>query len=419
MMTFNRFGNRLRGGISVILLSASGAAFGNESPASPPLPQISVAPVISERITEWDEYTGRLQAPVNVVLMPRVSGYVTEVAYREGDMVHQGDVLFRIDDRLFRAEVERLEAQQVSLQSQLKLAESEFVRAKRLNATKAISADVFDNRQAGLQQARAELDALKASLKHARLQLSFTEVVSPIDGRVSHAQVTQGNYVTSGQSELTTIVSTEQMYAYFDVDEQTYLNYVRNHLLRVSDTTGSSPVMMALSGDAGFSYQGHIDFVNNTVNQQTGSIRMRATFENEAQVLMPGLFARLRLVASKPYDAILIDEKAVGTDLNRKYVLKLDDANVVTYQPVTLGEKVAGLRVVQSGLTAADRIVVSGLQKIRPSMQVSPKIVDMATTEQLADIHRLQQWGTEESYVENSSGEGSHVLTARQPTDAQ
>ncbi|UIP29009.1 MULTISPECIES: efflux RND transporter periplasmic adaptor subunit [Photobacterium] len=410
----NVFRKQLLTGTSVFLLSASGTAFGNDSPASPPLPAISVATVLSERIIEWDEYTGRLQAPETVVLKPRVSGYVTEVAYREGDLVHQGDVLFSIDDRLFRAEVERLEAQQASLQSQLKLAESEFVRAKRLNATKAISADVYDNRQAALQQARAELDALKASLKHARLQLSFTQVVSPIDGRVSHAQVTQGNYVTSGQSELTTIVSTEQMYAWFDVDEQTYLNYVRNHLVRVTETPDSSPVMMALSGDADYSYQGHIDFINNTVNQQTGSIRMRATFENKAQMLMPGLFARLRLIASKPYDAILIDEKAVGTDLNRKYVLKLDDANVVTYQPVTLGEKVAGLRVVQSGLTSEDRIVVSGLQKIRPSMQVAPKVVEMATTEQLADIHRLQQWHTEDNSVE-----GSGVLTARQSTDAQ
>ncbi|MCG2836083.1 efflux RND transporter periplasmic adaptor subunit [Photobacterium sp. WH77] len=410
----NVFRKQLLGGMSVFLVSASGTAIGNESPASPPLPAINVATVLSERITEWDEYTGRLQAPETVVLKPRVSGYVTEVAYREGDLVHQGDVLFSIDDRLFRAEVERLEAQQASLQSQLKLAESEFVRAKRLNATKAISADVYDNRQAALQQARAELDALKASLKHARLQLSFTKVVSPIDGRVSHAQVTQGNYVTSGQSELTTIVSTEQMYAWFDVDEQTYLNYVRNHLVRVSETRDSSPVMMALSGDAGFSYQGHIDFINNSVNQQTGSIRMRATFENKAQMLMPGLFARLRLIASKPYDAILIDEKAVGTDLNRKYVLKLDDANVVTYQPVTLGEKVAGLRVVQSGLTTEDRIVVSGLQKIRPSMQVAPKVVEMATTEQLADIHRYQQWHTEDNSVEASG-----VLTARQSTDAQ
>ncbi|WP_205576819.1 efflux RND transporter periplasmic adaptor subunit [Photobacterium salinisoli] len=410
----NVFRQRLLGGMSVFLVSASGAAFSNESPTSPPLPVISVATVLSERITEWDEYTGRLQAPETVVLKPRVSGYVTEVAYREGDLVQEGDVLFSIDDRLFRAEVERLEAQQASLQSQLKLAESEFVRAKRLNATKAISADVYDNRQAALQQARAELDALKASLKHARLQLSFTEVVSPIDGRVSHAQVTQGNYVTSGQSELTTIVSTEQMYAWFDVDEQTYLNYVRNHLVRVSETSDSSPVSMALSGDDGYAFQGHIDFINNTVNQQTGSIRMRASFENKDQVLMPGLFARLRLIASKPYDAILIDEKAVGTDLNRKYVLKLDDANVVTYQPVTLGEKVAGLRVVQSGLTAQDRIVVSGLQKIRPSMQVAPKTVEMATTEQLADIHRFQQWHTEDSAVEEI-----HVLTARQPTDAQ
>ncbi|NAX46042.1 efflux RND transporter periplasmic adaptor subunit [Photobacterium halotolerans] len=410
----NVFRKQLLVGMSVFLVSASGTAFGNESPASPPLPAISVATVLSERITEWDEYTGRLQAPETVVLKPRVSGYVTEVAYREGDLVHQGDVLFSIDDRLFRAEVERLEAQQASLQSQLKLAESEFVRARRLNATKAISADVYDNRQAALQQARAELDALKASLKHARLQLSFTQVVSPIDGRVSHAQVTQGNYVTSGQSELTTIVSTEQMYAWFDVDEQTYLNYVRNRLVRVSATRDSSPVMMALSGDAGYAYQGHIDFINNSVNQQTGSIRMRATFENNAQMLMPGLFARLRLIASKPYDAILIDEKAVGTDLNRKYVLKLDDANVVTYQPVTLGEKVAGLRVVQSGLTPEDRIVVSGLQKIRPSMQVAPKVVEMATTEQLADIHRYQQWHTEDS-----SAEGSSVLTARQSTDAQ
>lgn len=377
--------------ISALLLAACGAADGSSPAQKPVSPAISVAQVVSERITEWDEYTGRLQAPESVTLQPRVSGYVESIRFREGALVKQGQILFKVDDRSFVAEVERLQAEKLRAESTVLLAKGEFERGKKLVQQNAISTELQDNRATRYQQAQAELSAINASLKMAQLQLSYTEVTSPVDGKISIARVTKGNYVTAGQTVLTTIVSTNQMYAYFDVDEQTYLRYSRLHLIGDQSAQKSTPIFMALAGEEDFSFQGNIDFVNNRVNETTGSIRLRATFANHDNRLVPGLFARLKMSGSAPYEGILIDDKAIATDLNRQFVLKLNDENRLEYQPITLGEKILGLRIIKSGLTASDKIVINGLHKVRNNMEITPKEVPMATQEQLAMLKKTQK----------------------------
>jgi membrane fusion protein, multidrug efflux system len=380
--------------VAALVLAACGNPEAASQAQAPAAPQVSVAQVVVERITEWDEFTGRLQAPQTVNLVPRVSGYIDQVHFSEGALVEKGDLLLQIDARPFAADVARLSAELQSAQSAAELAASEYQRAQRLLAQRAISVEVLDNRQARKQQTAAAVAAVKAALERAELDLSYTRITAPISGRVSFAQVTVGNYVTAGQSQLTSLVSTDKMYAYFDVDEQSYLKYTRlaQQGQRANTRDGSAnPVYLALADDSAFSHIGHIDFVDNRIDAQTGTIRLRASFANQDNQLLPGLFARLRLAGSASYDGVLIDEKAIGTDLNNKYVLLVNDSNQLEYRAVELGEKVDGLRIVSKGLAAADRIVVNGLQRVRPSMQIEPKLVAMASAAQLAALKDAQQ----------------------------
>lgn len=382
------------GSVAAIVLAACGNPETAEQAQAPAAPQVSVAQVVYERITEWDEFTGRLQAPETVNLVPRVSGYIEEVNFSEGALVKKGDLLFRIDPRPFAAEVTRLKAELQSAQSAADLAESDFHRAEKLSSARAISAELLDSRLARKQQTAATVASVKAALERAVLDLSYTRIIAPISGRVSYAMVTTGNYVTAGQSQLTSLVSTDKMYAYFDVDEQSYLKYARlAQAGKRADTRDATanPVYMALADDTAFSHTGSIDFVDNSVNQQTGTIRIRASFSNSDNSLLPGLFARIRLVSSASYDGVLIDEKAVGTDLNNKYVLVVNAENQLEYRAVQLGEKLNGLRIVRSGLAAKDRIVVNGLQRVMPNMRIEPRLVEMSSAEQLAAIRAAQQ----------------------------
>jgi membrane fusion protein, multidrug efflux system len=359
-----------------------------------PAPQVSVAQVVSERITEWDEFTGRLQAPQTVELIPRVSGYVDQVLFKAGALVKAGDVLFTIDERPFVAEVARLQAELQSAQSAAELAELEFNRAQRLFAQRAVSGESLDNRKARKLQTAATVSALKAALERAELDVSYTRVTAPISGRVSYAKVTAGNHVTAGLTQLTSLVSTDKMYAYFDVDEQTYLKYVRlQQEGKRADTrnTQANPVYMALADSNNFSYIGHIDSVDNRIDPTSGTMRLRASFPNQNNQLLPGLFAKLRLAGSATYDGILIDEKSIGTDLGNKFVLVVNAKNELEYRAIELGEKLNGLRIVNKGLTSTDRIVVNGLQRVRPNMQITPQLVEMATASQLTTLKETQQ----------------------------
>lgn len=394
MRTKHIFKNLVLGSIASLVLVACGNPEVTSQAGAPAAPQVSVAEVVHERITEWDEFTGRLEAPQTVSLVPRVSGYIEQVNFIEGTLVTEGDLLFQIDSRPFAAEVARLKAELESALSAQTLAANDHLRAERLVSQRAISAEMFESRLARKQQTAATVASVKAALMRAELDLAYTRVTAPISGRVSYAEVTAGNYVTAGQSQLTSLVSTEKMYAYFDVDEQTYLKYAQltSEGKRVdARDSNANPVYMALATDNTYNHRGQVDFVDNRINGQTGTIRIRASFANQNNQLVPGLFARIKLVGSDSYEGILIDDKAIGTDLNNKFVLLVNASNQLEYRAVQLGEKVNGLRVVRSGLAANDRIVVNGLQRVMPNMLIDPKLVEMATAEQLASLRDTQQ----------------------------
>jgi len=384
----------LLGGIAALVLAACSNPEAAEETAAPAPPQVSVAQVVHERITEWDEFTGRLQAPQTVQLIPRVSGYIEEVHFNEGALVDKGDLLVQIDPKPFATEVARLKAELQSAQSAAVQAEKEYRRAEKLSSQRAISAELLDSRLARKQQTAATVASVEAALERAELDLSYTRITAPISGRVSYAQVTAGNFVSAGQSQITSLVSTEKMYAYFDVDEQSYLKYARlaetGKRADIRDST-SNPVYMALANDSNYQHVGRVDFVDNRIDAQTGTIRVRASFPNDDNDLLPGLFARIRLVGSDSYEGILIDEKAVGTDLNNKFVLVVNSNNELEYRAIELGEKVNGLRIVTEGLTPKDKIVVNGLQRVRANMKVDPQLVPMASSEQLVRLRKVQQ----------------------------
>lgn len=377
--------------VAAFVLSACGEQTAQQGPA-PSVPMVDVAQVLHERVTEWDEFTGRLQAPESVTLIPRVSGYIDSVNFKEGALVKKGEVLFRIDPSVFEVEVARLKADLASALSAEQLATNDFERAHKLFDQKAVSAELLDTRESNKRQTAAAVASVKAALMRAELDLAYTQVQAPIDGRVSYANVTAGNYVTAGQSVLTSLVSTASMYAYFDVDEQTYLKYVKltAEKKRNDPRAGDNPVYMALANERDYQHIGMVDFVDNAMDKQTGTIRVRASFDNEDNSLLPGLFARLRTAGSGAYEGILIDDKAVGTDLNNKFVLVVGADGLVEYRGVTLGEKVQGLRIVTQGLMAEDKIVVNGMQRVRPKMQIDPHMVEMVDSDKLEALRQAQ-----------------------------
>ncbi|MCO2090298.1 multidrug efflux RND transporter periplasmic adaptor subunit MexE [Pseudomonas aeruginosa] len=359
---------------AVLVLSACGKA--PETTQGMAAPKVSVAEVIEQPLNEWDEFTGRLEAPESVELRPRVSGYIDRVAFHEGALVKKGDLLFQIDPRPFEAEVKRLEAQ---------------LQQARAAQARAISAELADARTTAALASWAAVAATQAQLDAARLNLSFTRITAPIDGRVSRAEVTAGNLVNSGETLLTTLVSTDKVYAYFDADERVFLKYVELARQAGRDTRSESPVYLGLSSEDGNPHLGRLDFLDNQVNPRTGTIRGRAVFDNAKGEFTPGLYVRLKLVGSKTYAATLIKDEAVGTDLGKKFVLVLDGDNKTVYRTVEMGPKLEGLRIVRSGLSKGDRIVVNGLQRVRPGMQVDPQKVEMASADTLATLARLRQ----------------------------
>ena len=367
----------------LLLLAAAGCTRTAAQPGAPPPPKVTVAEVLFEDVTEWDEFTGRLEAVNTVAVRPRVSGYVSGVRFREGALVNRGDLLFQIDPRPFQAEVDRLTAELTRARATVQRASSEAQRADRLTAQDAMSREESDRRLSFAQEATAQVEAVAAALRAAELNLEFTRVTSPIDGRVGRAIATEGNLVSTGPGEatlLTTVVSLDPIYASFDVDEQSFLRYgnLASEGKRASARQSGLPIRMALAGDQDFPHDGKMNFLDNQVDPDTGTIRARAVFANPAHGLTPGLFVRLRLPGTAAYDGALVRDAAVGTDLDKRYVLVVSKDQTVEYRTVTLGPAVGPLRVVRQGLSAGELVVVNGLQRVRPGMKIDPVLAAMA-----------------------------------------
>ncbi len=373
--------------LALIVISACGQ--GPAVTAAPAAAKVTVAKVLEQPVNEWDEFTGRLEAPETVEIRPRVSGQIDKVAFADGALVKKGDVLFQIDPRPFLSEVHRLEAQLQQARAALTRTGNEAQRGQRLLSSNAISAELADTRTTTAQEAKAGVDAIQAQLDLAKLNLSFTQVTSPITGRVSRAEITAGNIVTADVTPLTSVVSTDKVYAYFDADERVFLKY--NDLARKGKRGQTTPVFMGLSNEEGNSHQGQMNFVDNQVNPKTGTIRGRAVFDNADGQFTPGLYARLKLVGSGTYNAVLINDEAVGTDLGKKFVLVMGKDNKPEYRNVELGPKLEGLRIVRTGLTKDDTIVIKGLQRIRPGSPVDPETAQMASPETLAALNKQRQ----------------------------
>jgi len=367
---------------SVTLAACAAPAAQAPPPEAPP---VTAARALARDVTEWNEFTGRLEAVHNVDVRPRVSGLVASVQFTEGAVVQRGDVLFEIDPRPFQAEVDRLRADLARAQAAFARTSAERDRARRLSAENAISAEEHDRRFSSAAEAEAQVSAVEAGLRAAELQLEFTKVVAPIDGRVGRAIVTEGNLVSSGPGEatlLTTLVSLDPIYASFEVDEQSFLAFQKAASgARTGGAAGGwGEIRMALGSDEEFPRKGRLQFLDNQLDTTTGTIRVRAVFANGDGGLTPGLFVRLRLSGGKPYPAVLIQDQAVGTDLDKRFVYVIGEDQAVAYRAVTLGPVVEGLRVVRSGLAPDEVVLVNGLQRVRPGTKVNAALQPMDTT---------------------------------------
>lgn len=364
--------------LAALAAAVLAACTSEAAPAAPPPPEVSVAQVLSKPVQQWDEFTGRVTAIETVDLRPRVSGYVDRVAYAEGQDVRKGDLLFAIDPRPYRAALDRAEADLARARSEAKLAQAQDVRAQSLVEAKAISREEFETRRAATQGGDAAVRAAEAAVASARLDLQFTQVRSPIDGRAGRALVTTGNLAQADATLLTTVVSLDPVHVYFETDEQTYLRY--NALTRDGNRPdGDNAVRVGLANESGYPHAGSVDFTDNRVDPATGTIRARAVLANADRVFTPGLFARVQLEGGARSNALLIDDKAVLTDQDRKYVYVLGPKNAAMRKDVVVGRMAEGLRVVTSGLAPTDKVIVNGVQKVfMPGMPVKPKTVAMA-----------------------------------------
>jgi multidrug efflux system membrane fusion protein len=372
-------------GAAAAILFFSGVGHGH-SRAKPPaaasaaLPAVTVAEVIHRPLREWQELSGRLQAVNTVEVRPRVSGFIDRVAFEDGARVKKGQLLFQIDPRPFQAEVDRLVAERSRSLSDLELAKANRARAERLISAHAISREGYEQLVAAEASAQGALGSIDASLQEARLNRGFTEVRAPIDGHLSRAMITAGNLVTSS-SVLTTLVSDDPVYVYFDADEQTYLRYAKAQRAEGQDGGGSA-VYIGLVDEEGYPHSAKLDFIDNQVDAATGTIRARAALANPDGRYTPGLFARVRLVGGEDQDSVLIEDRAVGTDLSKKFVLTLTADNRIEYRLIELGPEIDGLRVVTRGLAPNDVVVVNGLQHVRPGEVVAPTHIAMSDNAQ-------------------------------------
>ena len=346
--------------------------------AAPPPPPVTVAQPVKRTVTDWDEFTGRFDAIEEVQIRARVGGFVNSVEFKDGAIVHAGDLLYTIDPRPFEAVAQQAEGQLADARAKGELAKRDLERGLSLVQTSAVSEQVVDQRRQALQAARAAETQAEGVLKAAQLNIEFAHVIAPITGRVSRHLVTPGNLVQgseSGATLLTSIVSLDPIYIYFDVDEATYQ---RNSKLwfegrRPSSRDTANPVQVTLTGETKPSHEGKMDFLDNRLDVSTATLRSRAIIPNSDLSILPGQFGRVRIIGSAPYDALLIPDTAVATDQSRKIVFVVKDDNTVEARPVVLGPLDDGLRVIREGLKAEDHVIVDGLQRARVGAKVTPQ----------------------------------------------
>jgi len=363
--------------VLVAALALSGCSDKPPQPAAAAAPPVTVAQPVKRTVTDWDEFTGRFEAVEEVQVRARVGGFVNSVEFRDGAIVHAGDLLYVIDPRPFEAVAEQAEGQLADARAKTELAKRELDRGLSLVQTSAVSEQVVDQRRQALQAAHAAETVAEGALKAAKLNVEFTHVVAPITGRASRHLVSSGNLVQGsegGATLLTSIVSLDPIYVYFDMDEATYQKYNRLWFegRRPSSRDTPNPVQVTLVGETRPGHDGKVDFLDNRLDVSTGTLRGRAVIPNANFSILPGQFGRVRLIGSSPYDALLLPDTAVATDQSRKIVFVVKDDNTVEARPVVLGPLDEGLRVIGEGLKPDDKVIVDGLQRARVGAKVTP-----------------------------------------------
>ena len=363
------------------LFGLRSADAGEPAAAAPPAPAVSVATVAQTEVTAWDEFSGQLEAVERVDVRSRVAGALQAVHFQEGSLVKKGDLLITIDPAPYAAEVERAEAQVASALARASFSRSEQERSRRLWEEKAIAQREFDERANAAREAEASLAAAQAALRTARLGLGYTQVRAPVAGRVGRLEVTVGNLVSAGPGSpvLTTLVSVSPIYASFDADEQTVGRALKDVAGAAGIRAGLAriPVRMGTAATEGTPFEGRLQLIDNQVDARSGTVRVRAAFDNTDGTLIPGQFARIRMGQAHASRVVLVSERAIGTDQSRKFVLVVGAGDKAEYREVTLGAPAHGLRVVSAGLKAGERVIVNGLQHVRPGTVVAPQAVPM------------------------------------------
>lgn len=371
-ITFNQAKVALLGVLLLLALAGCDAQGQAQDNATPPPPEVEVAEVRAEPVTLWGAFSGRVEAPQTVELRPRVSGYIDQVNFAEGEPVSEGDVLFVIDPRPYKAREQLAQAELARMRSQLTLADSEAARSAQLWERRAISREEFEQRNAARIMAQAAVNAAIAALQSAQLDLEYTQIKAPVSGRIGRAEVTLGNLATADATLLATLVSVDPLYVYFESDQQTVQDNPHGQAV---------PVRIGLSGQQDFPYRGQLDFVDNQYNPRTGTLQYRAQVANPDGKLRPGQFARVEMPVASASAALLVDQKAVLTDQDRRYLYVLGDDNKVERRIVETGRRVDRMVVITDGLAAGERVVVNGLQKIAfPGIEVAPQQVAMRRT---------------------------------------
>jgi membrane fusion protein, multidrug efflux system len=386
-------------GTCASLAALSGCGGGVPAAVAPPVPEVIVSKPEVRQVTDYFEFPGQVMPVEEVEVRARVTGYLVKVNFTDGQNVKKGDLLYEIDPRPYQAALQRAEGELVRNRSLMVKAQLNLARSKRLRPSGAVSEDEYEQHVANLDVLKGTIESAQGAVRDAELNLEFTKITSPIDGRVSRTRLTVGNLVQTGAGEsnvLTTVVSTNPVYVYFDIDEHTLLRYYQlafktnqelhpNHL-----KDRKFPVEIGLASEVGFPHKGIMDFADNRLERSTGTIRVRGIFPNPREYLTPGLYVRVRIPFGDPHQALLVDDRAVNTDQKLKYLLTVNQENVVEYRRVSVGRLLDGLRVIESGLQADDLVVVKGVQRARPGSKVQPTAAEKPASAAAAPVRADQ-----------------------------